>query len=145
MNSLNGLLSQLSQISIIAHELFEEVLSNSKKTFDRMSNIKSRAEKIAEKLPVVENYILNNSQNFYKNSSYVLSEETLNTVFRKKDERNINKDNIPIAIKNQFENCVKIPDFSLLNEYHQNGNCAKDYSNPDFFILEWAKEELAKQ
>jgi len=145
MNSLNGLLSQLSQISIIAQELFEEVLQNSKKTFDRMANIRNRADKIIEKLPVVENYVFNNSQNFYKNGGYQLTEDKLNGLFRKKDERNINKENVPIAIKNQYETCVKIPDFSLLHEYHQNGNCSKDYSNPDFFILEWAKEELAKQ
>jgi len=110
-----------------------------------MANIRNRADKIIEKLPVVENYVFNNSQNFYKNGGYQLTEDKLNGLFRKKDERNINKENVPIAIKNQYETCVKIPDFSLLHEYHQNGNCSKDYSNPDFFILEWAKEELAKQ
>jgi len=49
-----------------------------------MVSIRVRADKIIEKLPVVENYVLNNSQNFYKNGGYQISEDKLNVLFRKK-------------------------------------------------------------
>jgi hypothetical protein len=145
MNSYNGLLLQLSSISLIATELFDEILTNSKKTFDRISSISQRVSRIKEKIPEIESYVEKNSNNFYQNSSMIISEEKIQTIFHKKDENIINRRNTPIAIELQYNSCSEIPDFSLLNEYHTSGNCSKDYSFPGYFIQEWAQEELAKQ
>jgi len=84
MNSLNGILHQLSTLSIVANELFQSVLDSSKETFTRITDISTRLKNVNEKLDTIESYAVQSSYTFYGNSSLVLKEETINILRKKK-------------------------------------------------------------
>jgi len=145
MNSLVGILHQLSALSAIANELFQSVLDSSKETFTRISDISTRIKNVNEQLDVVEMYAMKSSSTFYKNQSFQMKEESL-SFLRKKNEQNIHKTNFPAPLKWQYDtNCEKVPDFGSLNDLHEKKDCLKDYSDPSFFFESWAVSELEKQ
>lgn len=144
MNSLNGILYQLNSLATVANELFQSVLDASKETYTRVNNISSRLKEVNGKMESIESYIVKNSSQFYANGSYQMTEKNLK-VLRNKSEHCVHKQNLPPALKWQYENNTEnLPNFESLNEYHEKKDCLKDYSDPGFFFESWAQNELAK-
>lgn len=74
VNAMNGLLLQLSQLSVIANELFTSVIQQSQQIQTRIQNISTKLKSVSEKLPQMEKYCYEkNSQLLYTNSSYILT------------------------------------------------------------------------
>lgn len=144
MNSLTGILYQLNSLASVANELFQSVLDSSKETYTRLNNISSRIGTVNEKLSSIEEYIEQNSTQFYANGSYKLSENNVK-VFRQKTEHCVDSNNFPPALRWQYDtNTENLPNFDILNEYHEKKDCLKDFSDPGFFFESWASFELAK-
>jgi hypothetical protein len=144
MNSLSGILYQLNSLATIANELFQSVLDSSKETYTRINNISERVANVNGKLDSIGDYIEKNSGQFYANGSYKLTEQN-QKVFRQKTEHCVDANNMPPALKWQYDNNTEaLPNFDVLNEYHEKKDCLKDFSDPGFFFESWASFELAK-
>jgi hypothetical protein len=147
MNSMNGVLFQLSSLSLIAKELFDGIMDASKETFSRLSSLKERVIRANQKLNDIENYTYeNNPRLLFKATGYKFSDQS-RQVLQRKDQQMIHPQNQPSSLAWQYtSNCNKNPEFaSQLNELDVNKSCEKSYSNPKFFFEHWAKTEIAKQ
>ncbi len=151
-NSLNGLLFQLSNLSLIATEMFDSILTTSRSTFDRISQLTNRVQHMNQTLTDVENYMSQNNHTLlFTNNGYVFTEEQ-RAVLNRVNQGNISKENNPPALAWQYQsNCGELPNFApelnqLMTEDPAKGlPCIDFYSNPSFFFNHWAKGELQRQ
>lgn len=147
-NSMNGLLFQLSSLSLVATELFNTVLSSSKDSLARVQNLSARVQVVKQKLPQLEEMVYSgiNKDLFYATRGYQLTDEN-KAVLLKKNQQNLKRvDNMSPALNIAYDTCFPLPKFDpLLNEQHPKQNCQRDYSDDKFFFESWVKAELAKQ
>lgn len=151
-NSLNGLLFQLSNLSLIATEMFDSILQTSRGTFERISKLTDRVQQMNSTLTNVEQYMIaNNHKLLFTNNGYVLT-ESQRAVLNKVNQENVSKENNPPALAWQYQsNCGELPQFApelsqLMMEDPQKGlPCIDYYSCPSFFFRHWAKGELQRQ
>ncbi|KAL0490595.1 WAS protein family [Acrasis kona] len=147
MNSMNGMLFQLSSLSLIAREIFDGILAQSVETFERVNKLKERIQTASVKLTEAEEYTKNNNDKLLLTTSgYHFGEES-RRILNKEDSQMIQRGNQPPALGWQYEtNCVALPQFSPeLNELDTKKQCIRVYSNPKFFFEKWAENEIAKQ
>lgn len=174
MNSMNGILFQLSSLALTASEIFNSLNESARETFDRLNALNTRIQQINNKLPQYEQFMHeNNSKLLFSTSLYELTEANL-AVLYKKDHQNISKQNNPVPLNWQYtNNCLPPPEFSpLLDQIHvqlsqqaekeaqqqaeqqqqQQGintlpkykTCIEAYTDSNFFFNEWAKRELER-
>ncbi|KAF0984594.1 hypothetical protein FDP41_000493 [Naegleria fowleri] len=173
MNSMIGVLYQLSALSQTAIEIFNSLSESATGTFDRINALNTRIQQINNKLPEYERFMHdNNSKLLFSASGYELSEANIAVLYRK-DHSNISKENNPLPLNVQYMNaCLPAPEFSpLLDQLHElnlqqansEGNeqqpqssdvkqgplpkykkCIEAYTDANFFFNEWAKRELER-
>lgn len=141
MNSLAGLLLQLTTISNVANEIFSELLTASKETHQRILTLSNKVRSVHNSLPQNEQYLYqHNSQLLYTSLPSQWKMET------KPDQRVIKRENLPEALKKQYEKCAALPSLDHLDRYQENNvKCTALISDPQYFFKAWVEVELARQ
>ncbi|KAG2386915.1 hypothetical protein C9374_001950 [Naegleria lovaniensis] len=121
MNSMTGVLYQLSALATTASEIFNSLSESARGTFDRINALNTRIQQINNKLPEYEQFMHNNNNKLlFSASGYELTEANIAVLYRK-DHSNISKENNPLPLNLQYTNaCLPAPEFSpLLDQLHE--------------------------
>ena len=142
VSNMIGLLNQLNQISSYATEIFQDVLKSTSSTGARIRKCKSRINNLQKELPKMESMLLNNAPSYFYDNPYsgkeYLRNDPLNGLLFSRSEASE-------LVNRRRKNGVPPPDLSKLDSLSQNGPCIKKYTDTDFFINEWLKNEKIKR
>ena len=148
MGNLIGLLQQLSDLSDYSKEIFEDLLVNTNKVSKRVGNLKTRMNNFENILPEIEK-IFNETDPL----EFYLADKA--GEYKRKDNIRgnlITSHNIPISMNERRKQAEALPPFEKIDNVLEVvkdappvQSCAVSYSNPHFFIEEWARGEAEKQ
>ncbi|KAJ1454669.1 hypothetical protein M885DRAFT_521631 [Pelagophyceae sp. CCMP2097] len=141
MASMTGTLAQIGLVAHYASEMFTDLFTEGEAMRVRVSKLQDRAAAIVAQLPAVEEKVRKLDGNSGGAHSAREREERTRVQF--------NTETMPAFLKERYtsEAVERVPDFSELDallpdKVAKTGPCVKGYSNPGFFLDQWAAEEM---
>ena len=141
----------LVQIGLTAHwaaELFEDLFKNVKAIQNRVQTAQSRVHSLARDLPKAEEATLQltERQMIEAASREHKSHKKKQTEPQAPPGGYLTKASLPPALAEAYDRCEPPPDFRAIDALlgREPGDCLKSYSNPGFFLDQWAANELAQ-
>ncbi|KAI8806556.1 hypothetical protein BJ742DRAFT_855076 [Cladochytrium replicatum] len=131
---LTRVISQLSDLSLHAHEIFSDLAAQATRHARRIEAIGERVENLKATLPDAEAQILSSTAWVTDKPYHVARPEptVLMNMFKRESECR--------SIQAVYEKCDDPPNLRSLDPYRNDGeSCMKLYSHPEFFLEEWKR------
>ncbi|CBY32813.1 unnamed protein product [Oikopleura dioica] len=129
-NALCGVISQLSDLSRHAENLFQELSLEANNFTDRARELEERVVDLSQRLSIDRN---NNTEWQLRNRDIQF------------DRYIMARDTIPQSLKEVYDTADAPPALEKLQKYRDDGkNCLKMYTNPDYFYLIWREKIQAE-
>eukprot|EP01084_Bolivina_argentea_P176487 305402_1 len=141
VSNMIGLLQQLNKISVYASEVFKDILETTTVNNKRITQIKSRINKIESKVPSTEQMFLVNSPSYFYDNPFTGKE------WQRRDPLRgllFRRDRAKSEINRRREVALPLPDLSPLDRISASGPCVKKFSDSNFFMNEWLEAEKKK-
>jgi hypothetical protein len=137
-HSMSTILSQLSDLVEYSGFVFEHLLADSTKTFQRINTLSKRLGDIAHTTKEVEGYM-----NTTTLDTMLSTARSAFTSEPGEQDQLFTKASLPEGVKQMYDQAMPPPNFSILDPYMEGGvPSLKLYTNPNFFIEEWISEQL---
>ena len=126
VSNMIGLLQQLNKISMFASEIFTDILETTDQNNKRISTIKSRINKIEQRVPSTEQLFVDNSPSYFYDNPYSGKE------WQRKDPLRgllFRRDRANDEVNRRREIALPLPDLSALDRISASGPCIKKFSD----------------
>ncbi|KAJ3277252.1 Wiskott-Aldrich syndrome protein member 1, partial [Borealophlyctis nickersoniae] len=130
---ITRVISQLSQLSFYAEEIFSGLITATTATSTRLTNLRTRLDTLKDTLPYVCDKIDNSSITESMNQERFdwKPPATLSTNLFTKDTEDP-------SVKEAYDACTPPPELGVMDAFRTDGQtCMKFYSYPEFFVEEW--------
>ena len=140
--SMTGTLVQIGLTAHWAAELFEDLFKNVKQIQNRVATAQARVHSLASDLPKAEEATLNltERQMIEAASREHKSHKKKQTAPEAPPGGYLTKASLLPALAEAYDRCEPPPDFRAIDALlgREPGDCLKSYSNPGFFLDQWA-------
>lgn len=125
-----GLLEQMVILSAHAQDIFRGVMVEATRTFERITAMSGRVQKLADSIPKVEE--------FFKDTPVQQLFETGRSFWHAKqaeDAQVFRPETKPACVDELYKSAQEPPNLSVMDPFMDNGESAlKRYTNPEFFV-----------
>lgn len=136
-NTYVGILSQVSVLTAYAGEIFEGLIKESNKSFERIIKLSQKTNEVAQFVPKIDKYFTTAPIDAIL--SRPRTEFSLPAV---QDSAIFTAESLPQALATTYKTCFPIPNLSKMDPYMEDGKkCQELYTNPNFFLYEWIEEQ----
>eukprot|EP00112_Aurelia_sp_Birch-Aquarium-sp1_P021558 Seg584.1 transcript_id=Seg584.1/GoldUCD/mRNA.D3Y31 product="Wiskott-Aldrich syndrome protein family member 2" protein_id=Seg584.1/GoldUCD/D3Y31 len=134
VNTLSGVIFQLSSLAYHAENIFGELFKEATSIFDRTCNAQKRIDQLSDKVTKLDSTIEEislqsiNMQKAFKMTIHCDSQVTARST-------------IPDAMQEVYENSEPVPELDSLNEFRSDGKSSlKFYTDPNYFFELWMEK-----
>lgn len=138
VNTLCGIMRQLSSISKHAEDLFGELCAETNSVFQRTNSLQERIQSLSQKVTQLDSNVEEISlQDINMRKAFKCTIVT--------DQQVLASSTLPSAMKERYQTCDKPPSLQEMNPYRDdNKDALKFYTDPTYFFELWC-EEMKKE
>lgn len=138
VNTLCGIMRQLSSISKHAEDLFGELCAETNNVFQRTNSLQERIQNLSHKVTQLDSNVEEVSlQDINMRKAFKCTIVT--------DQQVLGSNTLPSAMRERYQGCDKPPRLQEMNPYRDdNKNALKFYTDPTYFFELWC-EEMKKE
>lgn len=130
-----GLMEQMALLFSFSTKLFEGLVEDATKTSERIKSITQRVDVLVDQVPQTQHFVqtIDPSVTFgYQRLEYNNEQQ--------EDQQLFSPQTLPLSVKDSWDRCKPPPNLALLDVFDPSSSCLKKYTNPNFFIEQWAEE-----
>eukprot|EP01096_Ripella_sp_DP13-Kostka_P012969 TRINITY_DN552_c1_g2_i1.p1 TRINITY_DN552_c1_g2~~TRINITY_DN552_c1_g2_i1.p1 ORF type:complete len:556 (-),score=258.43 TRINITY_DN552_c1_g2_i1:97-1731(-) len=134
-----GLMDQMTLLFSFSTKLFEGLVDDASKTSERIKSITQRVDALVDQVPQTQHFMqtIDPSVTFgYQRLEYNNEQQ--------EDQQLFSPQTLPLSVKDSWDRCKPPPNLALLDTFDPSSSCLKKYTNPNFFIEQWAEEMKRK-